>query len=209
MDNMDKVGLVDWLNHCDKQLAKNKENSKTRKKLVGRKFSYSRSRVGTWNTLASKEYYKVNNSGARKSCKGLNPNVPVFTPRASIAKSVSYPNTSSISSRPPPVAPPRLYPRPHSKMNDSNLPHSYNVVTKNRFAALYKIDELEDIGSNSLIQKTKASQYGPGMKIKKLNMEKMTDSKPLGLVDTISEESTHNSFELSGTEKNVSDDQVC
>ena len=52
--DMDKVGLVDWLNHCDKQLAKNKEDSKTRKKLVGRKFSYSRSRVGTWNRFASK-----------------------------------------------------------------------------------------------------------------------------------------------------------
>ena len=52
--DMDKVGLVDWLDHCDKQLAKNKEDSKTRKKLVGRKFSYSRSRVGTWNRFASK-----------------------------------------------------------------------------------------------------------------------------------------------------------
>ena len=191
---VDKIGLVDWLNHCDKQPAKNKENSNTRKKLVGRKFSYFRSRVGTWTTLASKEYYyKVNNSGARYSSKSLNPNAPVFTPRASPAKSVSYPNTSSISSRPPPVAPRRF----HSKLNDSNLPHSYNVVTKNRFAALYKIGELEDIRSNSLTQKTKASQYGPGgkaaVKIKKLNMEKTTVSQPLDMVDTISQESTQNS----------------
>ena len=174
----DKVGLVDWLTHCDK-LAKKMDNSKTRKKLVGRKFSYSRSRVGTTNTFVSKVYYKFNNSSDSYS-KGLNPNAPVFTPSASIAKSVSSTNTSSISSRSPPVVPPKL--------NNSSLHHRYNVEIKNKFAALFKVDESEDIGSNLLFQKTKARQCGPGkkgaVKIKKPNIQKMTVTKPLGMMNT-------------------------
>ena len=215
----DKVGLVDWLTHCDK-LAKKMDNSKTRKKLVGRKFSYSRSRVGTTNTFVSKVYYKFNNSSDSYS-KGLNPNAPVFTPRACIAKSVSSTcissnsstNISSISSRPPPVAPLS----PHSKLNDSNLPLTYNVKIRNRFAALYKIDELEDIGSNSQFQKIKERQDGSGkkcaVKTKKTINEEMTASKPVGMMDTVSDKSPQNCStpyqELFRTGKNVHRDQVC
>ena len=184
MDNStDKVGLVEWLTHCDKKLGKKTENSITRKKLVGRKFSYLRSRVGTWNTSVSKQY-KVNNSSDGYYSKGLDPNAPVFTPSASIAKSVSSTNTSSISSRSPPVVPPSLHP----KLNNSSLHHRYNVEIKNKFAALFEVDESEDIGSNLLFQKTKARQCGPGkkgaVKIKKPNIQKMTVTKPLGMMNT-------------------------
>ena len=210
---MAKVGLVDFLTHCEEQLAKKTESSKTRKKVVGRTFSYSRSRVGTWNTFVHKEHIKVKNSGDSFS-KGLNPNAPVFTPRAAIVKSVSSTKTSSISSRPPPVTPPSL----HSKLK-SSLTHKYNVEVKNRFdalSALHRIDELEDIGSNSQCQKSKARQDGPGkrsaVKIKKSNMVKMTDSKPMDIIDTVWEKATHSSMpnpELFETEKKVLNDQVC
>ena len=66
---MDQVGLVDWLNHCDTQLAKKTENSNTRKKLVGKKFSYSRSRIGTSNTFVVKDYCKVIRVSPQK-CRG-------------------------------------------------------------------------------------------------------------------------------------------
>ena len=211
---MAKVGLVDFLTHCEEQLAKKTESSKTRKKVVGRTFSYSRSRVGTWNTFVNKEHIKVKNSGDSFS-KGLNPNAPVFTPRAAIVKSVSSTKTSSISSRPPPVTPLSL----HSKLK-SSLTHRYNVEVKNRFeafSALNEIDELEDIGSNSQCQKIKARQDGPvkrcAVKIKTSNMVKMTDSKPIYMMDAVSENSSHNSSmpnpELFETEKKVLNDQVC
>ena len=191
---MAKFGLVDFLTHCDEQLAKKMESSKTRKKLVGRKFSYLCARVGTWKTFVKKEHFKVKNSGKSDS-KGLNPNAPVFTPRAAIVKSDSSTKTSSISSRPPSVTPLSLY-----STLKSSLTHRYNVEVKNRFAAfsaLDRKDKLEDIGSNSQCQKTKARQDRPGkrcaVKIKKSNMEKMTDSKPMNMVDTVSEKSTQNS----------------
>ena len=201
---MDQVGLVDWLNHCDTQLAKKTENSNTRKKLVGKKFSYSRSRIGTSNTFVVKDYCKVDNSSDSYS-KGLNPNAPVFTLKASTSKSVSSINTSTISSRPPHVAPPFL----PSKLVDPSLHHRYNVVTKNRFAALYKINEFEESRSTSQFQKIKASLDRCGKKgpVKKknpdLSIKAATDS------DMSSLNSSQQHPELSETENKVNKDQVC
>ena len=177
-----KVGLVDWLAHCDKHPAKERDNSKARKKLVGRNFSYSRSRVGTRNLFVSKDDKKVNNSLVGYS-KGLNPNAPIFTPRGSVTKSVSTVNTSNISPRPsPPVAPSFL----HSKSIDR---HSYNVETKNRFAALDKIDEFEDTNSSSHFEKSRASQDRSGkrgpLKNKKPDLAKKAASKPMAMMDTV------------------------
>ena len=176
-----KVGLVDWLAHCDKHPAKKSENSKARKKLVGMTFSYSRSRVGTRNLFVSKEDKKINNPRVGYS-KGLNPNAPIFTPRDSVAKSVCTVNTSNISSRPPPVAPSFL----HSKSIDH---HSYNVETKNRFAVLYKTDEFEDTNSSSHFEKSRASQDRSGkrgpLKNKKPDLAKKAASKPMAMMDTV------------------------
>ena len=175
------VGLVDWLTHCDKHPAKKMENSEARKKLVGRKFYYSRSRVGTRNLFVSKDDKKVNNSLVGYS-KGLNPNAPIFTPRGSVTKSVSTVNTTNVSSRPPPLAPSFL----HSKSIDR---HSYNVETKNRFAALDKIDEFEDTNSSSHFEKNRASQDRSGkrdpLKNKKPDLAKKAASKPMAMMDTV------------------------
>ena len=211
-----KVGLVDWLTHCDKYPGKKSKNSEAIKKLVGKKFSYSRSRVGTGNTFVCMEDSKANNPRSIYYSKGLNPNAPVFTPRASISNSVSSTNTSIISSRPPPVFPPIHHP----KLTEPNLglPHIYNVVTKNRFAALYNKDKLEEIGSTtSQFQKKKMSEDRCGIKVpvknKKTGPALMAASKSSDMVVTVSDMSTQNRSmvnpEVASTEKKVHNDQVC
>ena len=211
-----EVGLVDWLTHCDKHPAKISKISKARKKLVGKKFSYSRSRVGTGNTFVCMEDSKANNPRSIYYSKGLNPNAPVFTPRASVSNSVSSTNTSIISSRPPPVSPPIHYP----KLTEPNLglPHIYNVVTQNRFAALFNKDKLEEIGSTtSQFQKKKMSEDRRGVKVpvknKKTDLATMAASKSSDMVITVSDMSTQNRSmvnpEVASTEKKVHNDQVC
>ena len=148
--------------------------------------------------------------------KGLNPNAPVFTPRASVSNSVSSTNTSIISSRPPPVSPPIHYP----KLTEPNLglPHIYNVVTQNRFAALFNKDKLEEIGSTtSQFQKKKMSEDRRGVKVpvknKKTDLATMAASKSSDMVITVSDMSTQNRSmvnpEVASTEKKVHNDQVC
>ena len=208
---MDKIGLVDWLTQRDTKLAKKTEMSNTRKKLVGRKFFYSRSRIGISTTFVAKDDCKVNSSDSYS--KGLIPCAPVFTSKASISKSVSSTKTSTISSLPPPVAPPFH----HSKLVRPSLPHSYNVVTKNRFAALYKVDEFEEIRSTSQFQKIKSSQDKCGkkglVKNKKPDPSMKAVPEPLVIMDTGSDTFTPNSSllypELSQTENEVVKNQVC
>ena len=109
----------------------------------------------------------------------------------------------------------------HPKLTDPNLGlhHIYNVVTNNRFAALYNVHELEDIGSTSSrsqFQKKKVSEDRWGIKVpvnKKTDLALMAASKSSDIVVTLSDMSTVNSsmvnLEIASTQKKVHKDQVC